>query len=373
MTDEQKRALAAATKGMNQATDMLNASTVGLDGAYSFSGIKPGTYYVHAIFAGYIDPYSQFSDDDFASTDPAIKARIAQIPTITVTGKDAAHIDLRLERGGAVSGRILFDDGSPAAGWTLTAVAPKGPEEPADATAAMMSQALSLSGGVQIFKTDDLGRYRISGLAAGDYALRATLVASAIGVSASNIGDGGSGISLAVYTGDTFRRADAKPVHVTAGEERSGVDITVPAHSLHNIVGHVVAKEDGHTLNVGSVSLTTKENPALHLKAAVRDDGSFHFDYLPGKTTYTVSIEDGADGKSTDSPVNFLGISVPHPEILRKYGPDTAEVALGDADVDSVKLTVAKTDWVPPAKKANGGRQADPGDMFNGLLPRDDE
>jgi hypothetical protein len=370
MTEEQKRSLAAAAKSMNQATDMLNSSTVGLDGAFSFAGISAGTYYVHAIFPGYIDPFSQLSDEDFASKDPAVQARVAQIPTITVTGTNSVRVDLRLDRGAAVSGRIVYDDGSPAVGWMLSAVKPKTPEEPGDATALMMAQALSMSGGAQVFKTDDEGNYRISGLAAGEYALRASLVATALGISASNIGDGGSGISLTVYSGDTFSRENAKAIKLTAGEEQPGVDITIPSRSLHNIVGHVYAKSDGHTLNVGSVALTSKSNPALHLKAAIRDDGSFHFEYLPGGVTYTLTVDDAADGRSKGSAGKFLGMTIPDQEILHKYGTDTTEVVLGDIDVDSARLTVAQTNWTPPAAKA-GADDVSPGDLLNSLFGAD--
>ncbi len=366
-TEEQKRALAVAAKSMNQVTDMLNSSTVGLDGGYSFAGIKPGTYYVHAMYPGYIDPFSQFTDEDFASTDPAMRARIAQIPTITVNGTDTARADLRLERGAAVSGRIVFDDGSPASGWSLSVVKPKTPEDPGEATAEAMKQALAMSGAAQIFKTDDMGHYRISGLAGGEYVLRASMVATAIGISAANMGDGGSGINLVVYSGDTFSRGDAKAVKLTAGQEQPGVDITVPARSLHNIVGHVYAKGDGHTLNVGSVGLTSKDNAALHLKAAIRDDGSFHFEYLPGGVTYTLTVEDAADGRSNGTGGKFLGISIPNPEILHRYGTDTTEVMLGDVDVDTARLTVAQTDWTPPAKKP-GDTDVSPADVLNGLF-----
>ena len=366
-TEEQKRATAAAAKSMNQVTDMLNSSTVGLDGSYSFAGIKPGTYFVHAILPGYIDPFSQLSDEDFTSTDPAVRTRIAQIPTITVTGTDAAHADLSLERGAAISGRILFDDGSPAVGWTLTVIKPKTPEEPGDAASIMMNQALAMSGAAQMSRTDDLGHYRISGLAAGEYAVRANLIATSIGISAANMGDGGSGINLAVYSGDTFSHANAKSIHLNAGEEHPGTDITIPAHALHNITGHVYAKSDSHTLNVGEVSLTSKDNAALHLKAAIRDDGSFHFEYLPGGVTYTLTVEDAADGKSGTTPSKFMGINMPNPEILHKYGTDTTDVTLGDSDIDSVHLTVAQTNWVPPAQKP-GAPNANPGDLLNGLL-----
>jgi hypothetical protein len=368
LADDKKQAIDAATKGMTQALDMMNASTVGLNGEFKFAGVKPGTYYVHAIYAGYIDPFDQFSDEDFASTDPAIRARIAQIPTVTVTGADSAHAELRLERGAAISGRILFDDGTPAAGWTLSAIKPGTPGGAIEEASVTMNQALAMSGAVQIAKSDDLGHFRITGLVAGDYALRATMIAPSIGITANNIGDGGSGIKLVVYSGNTFNRTGAKPITVSAGKECSGAEITIPAHSLHNITGHVYAKADAHTLNVGQVNLTSKSNPALHLIAAIRDDGSFHFEYLPGGITYTLTTADAADGKTNPAATpGFMGINLPNTEILHKYGKDTTDVLLGDSDIDSVRLTVAQTDWKPPVKKP-GAPDVNLGDVFKGII-----
>jgi hypothetical protein len=367
LTDDKKQALATATKGMTQALDMMNASTVGLNGEFKFAGVKPGTYYVHVLYPGYIDSYGQFSDADFTSSDPAVRARIAQIPTVTVTGTDSAQTDVRIERGAAISGRILYDDGSPASGWILSVIKPGSPDSAADAASVTMNQALAMSGAVQLAKTDDLGHFRITGLSAGEYALRATLLATPIGITAANIGDGGSGINLAVYTGSTFDRAKAKAVTVSAGQEYSGEDITIPDRTLHSITGHVYAKSDGHTLNVGQVTLTSQNNPALHLMAAIRDDGSFHFEYLPGGITYTVEVENAADGKNSPATTpGFMGIHLPNPEILRKYGSDSTDVPLGDSDVDSVRLTVEQTDWKPSATKP--GAAVDPGDLLKGII-----
>jgi len=370
-TEDQKKALAAASRGMDQMTDMLSASTVGLDGSYSLAGVKPGTYYVHAIFPGYIDPYSQFTDEDFASTDPAIRARLAHIPTVTVTGTDSARADLRLERGGAISGRILYDDGSPAVGWTLAVIKPKSVDDPADAAAAAMAPALAMMGAGQPSKTDDLGRFRVAGLAPGEYALRASLTATGVGISAANMGDGGSGVSLVVYTGDTFDRAQAKAIKITAGDEQPGVDITIPARKLHNISGRVLAKDDGHTLNVGQVALTAKDNPAVHATAAIRDDGSFRFEDLVPNTTYTLTVTNAADGRNDGPASNIMGISMPNPEILRKYGSDTTTVLLTDADFDSITFHVDPTDWKPSAKKPKPVN-LNPGDLVKGLLGGDD-
>jgi len=367
-TAQQRHAMAAASNGMNRATEMMNASTVGLDGSFRVPNVKPGTYYVRAIFAGYRDPVSQITDDDLTSTDPAVRARLAQLPTVTITGNRSAAVDLRLERGAAISGRILFDDGTPAVGWSLSAIQPGSTDDGSETANLAMSQALAMSGGAQIFKTDDLGHYRISGLEAGDLALRASLTAPNIGINASNLTEGGTGIQLAVYTGDTFDRAHAKPIHLTVGEEHAGVDITIPARSLHSIVGQVVSKADSHPLNSGSISLTTKDNPALNLKAAIREDGSFHFEYL-ATGTYTVKVDDAADARiSAPTPSGFPGLSLPKIEILRKYATDTAEVTLTDADVDSLRLAVVQTDWVPPPAKANGGPELTPGDLLKGIL-----
>jgi hypothetical protein len=368
LDEDKKKAMAAASKGMTQALDMMNASTVGLNGEFKLAGVKPGTYYVHAIYPGYIDSYAQFSDEDFASTDPAIRARIAQIPTVTVTGTDSANAEISLERGAAISGRLIYDDGSPAAGWTLSVIKPGTPDSASEAATAAMNNALAISGAAQISRSDDLGRFRITGLIPGSYALRAFLNAPSIGVTANNIGDGGSGINLAVYSGDTFSRADAKPVTVSAGEEHSGEEITISTHALHSISGRVYSKSDAHTLNAGSVALTSKSNPALHQLAAIRDDGSFHFDYLPGGITYTLTTVSAADGKTTPAATpGFMGINIPNTEILRKYGSDTTDVLLGDADVDSVQLTVAPTDWKPSPKKP-GATDVNLGDLMKGIV-----
>jgi hypothetical protein len=368
LAEDKKQALAVASKGMNQALDMMNASTVGLDGEFKFAGVKAGTYYVHAIYAGYIDPFDRFTDEDFASTDPAVRARIAQIPTVTVTGTDSAHAELLLERGAAISGRILFDDGSPASGWMITAIKPGTKDSAAEAASAAMKQALAMSGATQVAKSDDLGHFRITGLAADEYALRATMTAPSIGITARNIGDGDSGINLAVYTGNTFSRADAKPFAVGVGQEYGGVEIMIPSHSLHSISGHVYAKSDTHTLNVGLINLTNKNDPAVHQSAAVRDDGSFHFDYLPGGITYTLTVEGAADGKNAPATTTgFMGMNLASPEILRKYGTDTVDVSLGDSNADSISMTVAQTDWKPSEKKSDTP-SVNLGGLFKGII-----
>lgn len=365
LTDQQKRSMAAATRGMDRAADLMNASTVGLDGSYSFSNVKPGTYYVHVLYAGYVDPLAGISDDDLASTDPAIHARLARIPLITITGTESAHAELRIDRGSALNGRILYQDGTPAPGWLVSVVTAKDTDDVAAASEAVMSQALAMGSGMPVFKTDDRGEFRISGLVPGDYILRASLNATAVGVSASNIADGGSGINLAVYSGDTFSRADAKPFHLGAGDDQSEIVINIPSQKLHSIVGHVQSNEDGHALNGGNVMLSSPDLLAFGASAAIRDDGSFHFDYLPpGK--YTVAVGDAADVTHKPAKSNFMGMNIPDTKILRKYSSTTTQVVLADSDVDNIRLSVAPTKWVPSDEKPTAAPK--PGDILNNLF-----
>jgi len=76
-------------------------------------------------------------------------------------------------------------------------------------------------------------------------------------------------------------------------------------------------------------------------------------------------VDDAADGRTNGVSGKFMGISIPDQEVLHKYGTDTAEVSLADSDVDSVRLTVAQTDWTPPAKKAGA---PNPAALLNGLF-----
>ena len=371
LTDEQKRNLAETDKFMasmtnaeDRAAEMSTAVTAGLDGSFTIIGVKPGTYYVHAVYSGYLDPVSQLTDKDLASTDPAVRARIAQIPTITVNGAESARIDLRLDRGAAISGRILYDDGSPATGWTVSVIQPKSPEEQSNMIAAMANMQLADSGAAEIYKTDDLGQYRIPALTAGEYAVRATFVPININYEAI-LGNGsedaddseannpfGSGIDIAVYSGDTFFRSDAKSIKLTDGENLSAVDITIPARNLHSISGHVVAKSDGHSINHGMLMLTSKDKPMPIRMSSMRSDGSFRFECVPNGNTYILQVMNAEDVKPVATG-KALGIVAPRSNVLQDYEFAHASITLGDSDIDTLSIVVSPVNSTPANRPAS--------------------
>ncbi len=358
---EQDKAKAASASLFSAIADMMVATTVAGDGTYSFSNVKPGTYYLHVQAPGYIDPLSQFSAAELSSADPAVRAKIAAVATaVTVNGTEPAHADLRLERGADISGRVLYDDGTPAVGWTVRTV--HKPVPGADNGFAMFgldAGDLDLAHISEVSTTDDTGHFRVSGLPTGDYVLQARLTAGAPGRSSLNPVAGSGrpgagmmagllGLKLTVYSGNATRQADAKPVGVRAGEDRSGADMTVPLSSYRMISGTVLAKRDGHPVNGGSIELSGvdangKDDPSLHWVTSVRPDGSFLFDYIPGPGQFTLKVTHAVDATSGPTRQVF-GSLVTEQKTTRSYDAASEPITLADSDLSNLKISVPDAD-----------------------------
>lgn len=65
-----------------------------------------------------------------------------------------------------------------------------------------------------------------------------------------------------------------------------------------------------------------------------------------------------------------MGMNIPKNEVLHKYGTDKTDMMLGAADINTVRLEVAQTDWTPTAAKP-GDTNMSPGDLLNGLINGD--
>ncbi len=352
---ERKANQANAARVLSALSDLTYSSTVGSDGTYTFTKVKPGTYYVHATVPGYIDPLTAFTSEELTSDDPAVRQRIAAIATpVTITGDEAVHADLRLERGASITGRVLYDDGTPAAGWIVRIVY----NSPAVGVAPLLpggfdASDLDLSHLSEISSTDDTGRFRIAGLATGDYIVQARLVASSLGTSGFNpitTGSGSNalaarmGLRLTVYSGDALRLADAKPVSVRTGDDRSGVDLIMPLRALHSISGHVAARTDAHSVNAGTVELigqddAGKPDSSLHFVANILSDGSFRFDYVPGPGSFTIKTSHAQDATTT-STKQVLASTIAEQKVTHSYGTATTTVQLTDSDLDAINLIV---------------------------------
>jgi hypothetical protein len=135
--------------------------------------------------------------------------------------------------------------------------------------------------------TDDQGAYRFSGLPAGEYILRANVELNNIIVSFIFSSNGatsfGDGYHLRVYPGDAFRPRDAKPVKVEEGENATSVDVDIPLSKLYTLSGTVMRPDSESPANAAHLSLTFADTGEELTSTDVNtDDGSFHFDFVPG-------------------------------------------------------------------------------------------
>lgn len=294
-----------------------------LDGSFTIPHVEPGVYYVIATQEGYISPLTSMyapPSAQPAGKDSKPKKPVMIAPRITVQSNLPVSVNVTIERGAAVSGTILYDDGSPAVGvHVATLVRAKKDWTPLPSSP-VAGQSYSAG-------TDDQGRYRISGLPDGEYLLEATLSIQGMFY---NVGEYGTGVStypiysISFCTGGSSRRKDAAPIKVTAGEELGGQDIEIPLTKLHTVRGNIVAAHDGHILNGGKLSILYADDrsEAGHTSFS-KDDNTFTFAFVP-EGDYILRA-DGVDNEYVEVPNGPDSWPPTHtePKLLRSYG--TAE------------------------------------------------
>jgi hypothetical protein len=246
-----------------------------LDGSFVIPNVPPGRYYIVASLPGYLSPRQNAGDDDEALPPAPAGQPPVVIPKVDVQADQAASADIRLERGAAVSGTIRFDDGSPAVGIHVGLV-----HTLQSQTKSSHPDDIGVRGNVV---TNDLGRYRISGIRDGKYAVEALLSHLDL-VPTANRETAFSDIIrsvLIVYSGDATRKSAASFFTLSPGEDRTGEDIVIPISKLHSVSGIVAAARDGHPVNAGHLALMTPEDKELVVDAEIAADGSFHIEAVP--------------------------------------------------------------------------------------------
>jgi hypothetical protein len=305
-------------KSMNQTQKGTGLSAVSsMDGSFEMANVPAGTYFVVAQLKGYLSPLTALSAEDMYSPKADAISRIQASAEKIVVQDAPVRVDVRLERGGSISGVIRYDDGSPAVGVTpVRMVMQEDGKWKADSFN---------PGGQQANATDDRGHYRISGLAKGKYAIKAELPAfqSIIGLGGvqslhNNIGD-----ALVVYSGGVFREKEIKPIEVGHGEDVDGIDIVFPIDNLHVVSGTVTAKTDNHPLNFGLMSLNDPETKDSLRHTKIEEDGSFQFNYvLEGQ--YELATVHAGDTDKNATGGTF--VQMVNPDFLKKYKGSSMQI-----------------------------------------------
>jgi hypothetical protein len=203
------------------------------------------------------------------------------------------------------------------------------------------------AGGV-IAITDDLGQFRIAGLAAGEYYVKVMLQTKSQfsmqkGKMNFNFNQLAAEKPLTVFAPAAFHQASAKVVTLTEGQDLDGQEIAINLASLHSVSGHVASAEDHHSINSGTISLTDANDKDFSRSASVNEDGSFAVRFVPSGN-YTLKVEEAADTvPSTKKPKGLLNFD--SDETVKSYDNAKQPVIVGDDDVmgQSIELTPSAT------------------------------
>jgi hypothetical protein len=150
----------------------FNSVTTGFDGSFTIERVPAGTYYVIADLAGYISPIARFSESDLEGPDSKAKEAFRKnIPRITIQGDQMARINVTLEHGAVISGKVTFEDGSPVTGSSVRIQ-----RRDKDGKLAHFRPSLLTTSWSNGLNTDDRGWYRLAGLPAGEYVLEVDLL-----------------------------------------------------------------------------------------------------------------------------------------------------------------------------------------------------
>jgi hypothetical protein len=320
-----------------------------LDGTFNIPSVAPGTYFVLASMAGYITPLAVLgvSNEDLLEPTAELRKRIVdRVPTITVEATGSASINISLERAAAVSGTILYDDGSPAPGVEVRL------RERKEGKWVPVHNVAGDGMGSGNSVTDDRGNFRITGLPPMKEAIvetdlsiqNSTLHFSKNGFSTY----GGPSFTLAFYSGSALRLSDAKPFKLTQGEERPGEDVSIPLSKLHRVQCALLARKDGHVLNNGSVSLLFADDRTQLGSAEIAEGNeNFDFPFVP-EGDYILKVNSAADARFEEIPNGPGSVPPSWTKTTKVHEYGTTEVPLHvDGERTGVMVNVPEKGSVP--------------------------
>ena len=346
-----------AGKEAENATRSSEAMTrVASDGTFTAPHLAAGEYSVIVMLPGYLSLFDTVMETALADNSPdKMRDMLRKAGTLQVSATGAAHTDITLQRGAAVSGRVLYTDGSPATQVMLdiqNISAPPRKPGTGDPEELMMMSMVRTIFTHQSQSTDDQGHFRIAGLAPGKYRVAAVEAsAEPLGGMGEEAGFaamlGGSRPSdLHIFSGDTLHRKDAKVYELRSGDEVTGIDITIPTEAFHRVSGRLAGK-DGRNINSAKLLLTDAADDTLVFNATPARDGAFMFAAVPAGT-YNLSA---SEARILDVPQDYPeNMPVRYGKITNAFGDATVAVIVKDSDVPDVRLPLTE---VPVPAGAN--------------------
>ncbi len=271
-------------------------ATTDNDGRYAFAELPAGRYTIRASKGGYIS---------FAFGQRALNQPIP--PVILGDGESLSSLNIVLPRGSAVTGRVTDEFGDPILQAQVQAMRF---QYQADGERRLMPAGANAT-------TDDLGQFRLYGLAPGDYVISAsTRVAFIPGPPNRQAQDEPQeGYAPTFYPG-TSNPAEAQTMTVGLGQELT-VHIQLVPSRLAKITG-VIVDSQGRPAGQGTPIMFRQAatvGGVMTRPANVSPDGAFTISAVPpGEYVLEVRPRPGptesGNGRSNNNEFAFVPISV---------------------------------------------------------------
>jgi hypothetical protein len=250
------------------------------EGRFEFSGVAPGRYVAAAWKSGWVE--AKFG---------ARTMWDRHVSLVATAGTVVDDVQLALQKGAAISGRVVSDGGEPLVGMRVA-----------------VGRAIVRNGRPQIetvgvgTETDDLGEYRVGGLPPG------TFVVSVFGFpppSGLPGRAGGPGPGLldplqrphTVFYPQTLSLTQAVPILLHAGDDVNAVDVTfVSTGSTGRISGRIVDPQNRSASFSISILSDGNGNPAavMDMSMGVPPNGEFSIQLAPGNYTLLAVSDTGS-------------------------------------------------------------------------------
>jgi beta-lactamase regulating signal transducer with metallopeptidase domain len=267
--------------------------TTDADGRFDIRGMKPGDYLVAAVAPGYVQGY-------FGKT----SADQPEMPVHVAAGQRASSIDVRLERAGSVSGRILSDRGEGLPGVEVE-----------------LLRHTYLPGGSQpipiaFAQTVERGEFRFGDVTPGKYYVRA-YAARAIEPTRK---ESASRSYAATYFPETTDISFAQPLSLASGQELAGVDFALMTAKMSVVSGRLV-DPNGASLATAMIHLIPFPMGVDDVRRAFATaDGRFRFDNVAA-SSYMLTVSDTVDGRSWNTAVRDVTVPGDVTDLLLVAGP----------------------------------------------------
>lgn len=262
-------------------------ATTDSEGRYRLFGLAAGTYQVSALAPNYAPAEPASLSSSFGPT-PGVSKSIVLAPA-----ENVEDVDLKLVRGGVITGRVKDADGKPVVEQRVALAL-------VDENGAPSRTQGPLPYNSQMYLTDDRGVYRIFGLPAGHYRVSVGNDPTRGAMSS------GSHIYYPLtFYGDVTDQAKATAVELSEGGEAGNIDIQVGRRGNTYVASGRIIDADSGQPSPGlryAYGTAPKNQPYFSgymIGVATNANGEFRIEGLePGR--YGVSVAPGFDLESTD-------------------------------------------------------------------------